>query len=250
MSFTFNKRDSEFTHPIAKIHKETDSGRIRKTPIYYTFGDGIQTIKGEVHLTYATEKNQVNQIAIYGSPGSGKSHAARDIMKAIRTHDKRDWAIFSAKEEDSLFDDIDWLYRYPIDEIEDLRIEDFQQHEFNAIFDDYDSFLDKATNDYMIKLIRAILKRGRSLGINIIIITQQGKNGKDTKAVNDLFNQVVLFPSSNKTSTLDFLKTKMAFSKKQLDDISNLPKSRFQKLVVRRQVPQFIFTDGQLIVLE
>lgn len=243
---TFKKDLSEFTHPIGKLHKQTERGKTQKIPIYYTFKDhekNMPVVKGDIHLTLLNEKNQVNQIAIYGSPGSGKSHTALSVMKKIRANDKKDWVLFSAKEEDHLFDD-DWIKRYPIDKLEELEIEQFSEYGYNAIFDDYDSFMDKETNTYMSNLIRTILKRGRSLGINIICITQQGKNGKETKTLNDLFNTVILFPSSNKNSTIDFVKNKLGASKKQLEMIQNLPKSRFQKLIIRRNQPTFYYSDG------
>lgn len=251
--FTYKKSLSNHDHHIA-THKVNN----RNKKIYYTYEDdptNMSSIKQETKLSWKPDKDQVWQIAIYGASGSGKSHAALEITKAIGG----DWLLISAKQSDVLFDDQKHIRRVPLYSIKDvaiytpeLTVETIGENEYNLLFDDFDSFPDERKlelNKFVRELITTCLKRGRSLGINIIIITQQGRNSVQTMAINQLCQQFVLFPSTNKSETTKFLK-KIETDKKTMALIESLPKSRYQKIILNKKCPKWLWSDKGLYVID
>lgn len=199
-------------------------------------------------------ENQRVSLYITGPAGSGKSYYAGEFLKRLQKlkgfdppMKDRDIFVFSASEDpDPAFAKIKNLHYLDIfdERIFQLDVKDYENT--ILVFDDFDSINDKHLKDFLFNILRAVLERGRKLGIDVISILHHAKQGHFTKSVILESNAYICFPKANFNHCSKFLSSYMDYSKKDLEGLKNL---NTRSVYINKQAPNFELSEKKIRLL-
>ncbi len=191
-----------------------------------------------------------DKIFLAGPSGSGKSSIIASYLTDFKKlfPDKKIY-LFSDVDEDPILDDVGGINRIPLDtKFVEEPIHPEELKNSCCVFDDIDSCQVPAILKAVMTLRDAILRRGRHELIEHVIITSHLLTDyKSTRCVLSEASQIVVFPSSGSTNSLNYLlKNYVGIPVKQIPVIKGLP-SRWVSLRIR--FPQLIITENQCMLL-
>lgn len=252
MSLTFIKQN---TPPIARIDIPANK-QLHNKLVYVNEDMDVTDNVEEMNLDQGQfiplpqiKDNQRESLFISAPSGSGKSVFVSKYIQEMQkkdTHRKKSVFLFSASvDPDPAFAKIKNLKTIDIykPELYSLTVQDLKDS--IVLFDDWDS-TDKEIVDFLCKLLKAILERGRKLKIDCLVIVHDGKQYKLTKPLIYEAQSFVLFPRSGIAACNSFLKTYMSFGKAECDMIKGL---RTRSILIHKAAPQYIISSKKIILL-
>lgn len=179
---------------------------------------------------------------IAGPEGSGKSYYAAMYAKQFKkVFPKKDFIIFSRKEDDEPLDELNPMRISLNEEIVDEPIELKEVADSLVLFDDIDRIRDKQIKNSVDFLKNSILDIGRSDEIYVITTAHNLTAGKETK--HDLIesSSVTFYPNAGDNYHIDyFLKKYCGLKDEQVKRIQNL-KSRW--VTIYKRAPVYILYE-------
>lgn len=166
----------------------------------------IEVDKGEMLPCFNKKDPEGNRKVFYisGMSGSGKSTLASKIVKDYHKEYPRNRVLlFSNKDTDPAFDKLDYLRRIELSE--DLVEEPINLEELRnslIIFDDTEFVKSKPLAKELERIANLILQQGRSFKINMIFITHQLTNYKETRIILNEATSITCFPNYTNLYTL------------------------------------------------
>lgn len=167
-------------------------------------------------------------------------------MQQCHTHCDKPVFLFSASQEsDKALENIKNLKIIDIykPELLNLRCEELRNSV--CLFDDWDS-TEKYIVDYLCKLLKSILERGRKMNIDCMVIVHDGKQYKKTKPLIFEAQSFVVFPRSGIAACNSFLKTYMQFSKCECDMMKSL---KTRSVLIHKASPQYLISSKYIKLL-
>lgn len=202
--------------------------------------DEITISDGKIVPLPRTDKRESLYVA--GPEGAGKSHYASMYAREYKKiFPKKDFIIFSRKEEDEPLDKLKPVRVMLNEEIVEDPIELEEVADSLVLFDDIDRIRDKNIKKSVDFLKDSILDVGRSDEIYVISTAHNLTAGKDTK--HDLLesSSVTFYPNYGDDYHINyFLKQYCGLKKDQIDKIYNL-KSRW--VTIYKRAPMYILHE-------
>lgn len=226
----------------------------KKVKVYVASGDGQETMEFAEKIEPVPYKRKNQRVGVYvvGAAGSGKS---RFIAQCIKAMPKKKVLLFTtARDLDPVFD-MDRVHK--VDYMEDketlytLVPEDLA--ETICIFDDFDASMDPKVNKFMIMLINSVLENGRKLDIDVFAVSHNPRDYNRTRTLIMECDTFVVFPQTNRTATLKFLKEYYDDDKEFLSMIKNLKdgdkEGQFTYAYLRKNVPRYMVSNKSVRLL-
>lgn len=191
------------------------------------------------------EENQISHLFVSGPTGSGKSTFASVYIKQfLKLHPKSKVYIVSAIPNDEVLDSIkpkpkrlkidEKMYEKPI------PIELFENS--IILFDDVDNIRDKKIKEAIQKLRDDVLANGRHYNINVISLTHNPTNNKETKSSLLESNSIVMFPHGGDDYHIKrVLKEYLSIPTKKIDEILKM-KSRW--IFINKSYPKYMISES------
>jgi len=120
------------------------------------------------------------------------------------------------------------------------------------LFDDYDSFTNSLINKTVLALLESVLKRGRKLNINVVVINHQTRDMIKTRSIIFECDHYCLFPATNRNESLKFLKDYLNFDKVEVEKFKKMSNTfgKYTLWYIRKGVPRFYISNREIGILE
>jgi len=200
------------------------------------------------HLIPNPDKDKRSVYYIAGASGSGKSYIARGLAEGYKKlFPSRQVYLISKLKEDSTLDtmkigrplriDVQSLIdNYPtIDEFKDCMV----------IFDDYDTFTDKA-GKVVQQLIDDLAIQGRHTNTTMLCLTHYITNYKKTALMLNEAMYYIIYPQSTSFSSLKYLlATRVGMSKEEIHELRKMGRW----VCIYKNYPQFLISQHTAKIL-
>lgn len=201
-------------------------------------------------------------IFIAGPSGSGKSYYAKliicaDVKKRICLVFSKvgdDVSLNSIREQKAKCDGESRFIQVELDSENDLMNLP-SAHDLNndgdgtiCLFDDVDSF-QKNMRIYLNEYRNSLLESGRHKNISVITTSHHLANWSGTKTPRAEAEYVVLFPSSNKYSAIQFLKTSMGIPRNKVKFYIDQAMNDGRYITCKLSAPNMIITAKSIFIL-
>lgn len=248
-------------------------GKTSNNYIYYNGNvpkkDRVREIEMEesIDIVPYLDKNNKQRSAsfISGISGSGKSTLAVKLINHLREIDgntknkqtglmePKKVIIFSSSQlanKDPAFEKLQNYAYVPLDHPEFPLISLDDLKNTICVFDDYENLADRKLEAYVLFFIKDLLERSRKLNVGIIIINHLTQNFNKTRSIIAECTDYYLNVSSNRNSTMRFLKSYFDFSPKELAEIKNYEfENPFTWCLFRKSLPSYSIIENKIKLL-
>ena len=258
MSLVVEKKKNSDLTLVAKV-RDTKSKSSNKFSEYIYFdpdGNSVEELTKEnlIPVPYIDiENNQRAAIYVAAPSGSGKSTLASGLIKSIRELRKdktRKVVVFTSNPiPDPAFEPIENLVVFPFDNPGFEVITPDMIQDNIIIFDDWENISDKKLFKQVIYFIKMILEQTRKVGVDVIVISHQIKQGLITKPIIYECTDYYLSFASNKNACIKFLESYLDLPKKTLKELNAKKYKPYTFCLFRKSFPMYSIVNGTIKLL-